>query len=111
VFLEFGLVIEEILLGRRSTLEQVDHALGLRDGIGAVRRDELAIKHGGEGGDADPRSRFSEEMTSVHQELGLAEGVGHRICAVGVFFTDLSKRRFQVFWLSLVRTMTGIVWL
>jgi hypothetical protein len=50
-------------------------------------------------------------MTSVHQELGLAEGVGHRICAVGVFFTDLSKRRFQVFWLSLVRTMTGIVWL
>lgn len=82
VFLELGFVVEEVLLGWRTALEEVDHALGLGRGFKGIAcagslRAKVAIEHGGEGGDADAGGTFTEKVPAIQHELGLAKGIVH----------------------------------
>lgn len=82
VFLELGLVVEEVLLGRRAALEEVDHALGPGGGLESLACTgslgaKVAIEHGGEGGDTDAGGAFAEKVPAVDEELGLGKGIVH----------------------------------
>lgn len=77
VFLELGLVVEKVLLRRGSTLEEIDHALGLRLWLGGGLCQKGLVQHRGQGGNADTIGGFSEEMAAIEKESGLTDGIGH----------------------------------
>lgn len=55
VFLEFGFVVEKVLGGGGTALEEVDHALRFGCGLGDWFGSKIVAEHGSEGGDADAR--------------------------------------------------------